>query len=52
MTSGSIGGQLAEPGQLEEAGVDHAALIDVIEAAVVEVVGLGGVGVARSATGG
>src|SRR3984885_7964055 len=37
--------QLAEPGQLEEAGVHHAALVDVVQAAVVEVVGLGGVGV-------
>ena len=35
--------QLTEPSQLKEAGVDHAPLIDVVEAAVVEVIGLGGV---------
>ena len=43
---GIAGGQLAQPCQLQEAGVDDRALVDVAEAAVAEVVGLRRVGVA------
>ena len=42
---GVIGSKLAQPGQLEEARVDHVALVDVAQAAVAQVVGLGHVGV-------